>query len=358
MIFVKDDNNKVYLKGTDVELSTAALLSIAGQLQDILEGRLDTVKPVNQKNARVLKSFNTEAGAKYWIQTQEKLGKPVTGAVITKSFDSYGDVSYAGAPVPSAPVHVVVEESMAPVAEVVSVKDADEMFKQMYKKGLIDVSGGMVMLSDKFYALLNDYTQKMLTDTLKAMEVDERGRSYKDVAESVLKATGGGGQSITPDDGGNTSRIDFGSRNESAPGLKISEEEASNHKGNTRQETLTPDGVGDATRQDPGTKGDPAPGLLISQEEADNKNATPTPISDAEAKSKQTKVEGSPQRELAVFKSLGELNGFLGSNKDFEGRPTTHQEKMTLGKRFNYIAVPKAPKDETIGAFGARKARR
>lgn len=358
MIFVKNETgDKVYLKGTDIELSTAALVAIGKDLQEILEGNLETIKPVNQKKATVLKSFQTEGGAQNWINFQKKLGKNVEGAIVVKSFDPYGEVGYADpVPVP-APVHVVIEESMAPVAEVVSVKDSDEMFKMMYKKGLISVEGGMLGLSSKFYELLNKYTEKMLADTLKSTEVDENGRSFKEVGEQVLKASSGGGTALTPDGVGDATRKDHGKAGDPAPGLKISEEEASNLEGDSRAESLTPDGVGDSTRQDPGKSGDPAPGLLISQEEADNKNASPESLESSSKNTDDKSVSASPDRSLSVFKSLMDLNNFLAMNKDHAGRPITMPERAQYGKRYSYVAEPKTPKDETLGAYGGRRIR-
>ena len=357
MIFVKDDNNKIYLKGTDVEVSTEALIEIGKQVEQVLEGNITELPPVNQKKARVLKSFRTQGGAEFWQDTQRKLGKLPENVTIVKSLEMYSDVGYDNPPLPSAPlppVHVVIEETMEPVAEVISVKDSDTMFKMMYKKGLLDVSGGVIMLSDKFYSLLGKFTEKMLTDTLKSAEVDENGRTFRDVGEQILKASPNGAKSVPEDGVGSTKRAD--STTGEADGKVITQEEASNTDAESRKESVPEDGVGDATRKDNSTSTE-APGLLLSQEEADNKNASPEPISDDEAKSKQDSTSYSPERELSFFKSLYEVNSYVRQNEGYKPRPTTLQEKLKFGRRYNYAAEPTPEKDENLGAFGHMRRR-
>lgn len=280
---------------------------------------VDSFKTV-KKSATVLKSFRTEFGAKDWLKTQAKLGTLPEGAIIVKSFDDYDmPVSY----MPPAPVHVI-QESMAPVAEVVSVKDSDEMFKAMFQKDLIEVCNGMISVSSKFYELLNQFACKVISDGMLMKSVTGENEvltklffDYSDIQKAAMTP-------VAEDATGDESRA-------KAPGgepakLAPTEEDASHTKENNS--AIAEDGTGDTSRPGTETTADKAPKLAVSQEDADNKTGTIAAVSDAEAK--------------MYFKSFDQGRQWLKAHPEFHISATTLDEKRERGNKYGYVASIKA----------------
>ena len=279
--------------------------------------------------------------------------------VIAKSLDPYGEVYPTAGPVTGA-VHVV-EESMAPVAQVVSVKDADEMFKLMFKKGLLRVDQSGIFPTEKFYQLLGSFVEQSFNDIMKSAsphdEKTEEGASLVDVlyeANTVLKsAVGGDGAKSVPEDGvGSEARPSEGSAADKAPDLALSQEEADNKNGDGRTDSVPEDGTGSEARAD-GSEGTPAK-LALSQEQADNKNGNNTAISDAEALAKFGKVQVMKASEsVYLFKSLGDFTA-ASRKVSMRGRASNYDERKVAGSKWAYageILEPTAP----VGRWGNKK---
>lgn len=303
--------NSLKLEGLTVEQ--------LAKVHEVLEPVLKSFE-TKKKTATILKSFRTEFGAKDWLKTQAKMGTLPEGAIIVKSFDDY-DMPMGAMPMP--PVHVI-QESMAPVAEVVSVKDSDEMFKIMFKKGLIQVCDGMISVSSKFYELLNQFACNVISDSLLMKSVAGEDETltklfadYSDIQKAAMTP-------VTEDDTGDESRAKAPSGEPTK--LAPTEEEASHTKENNS--AVAEDGTGDTSRPGTATTADKSPKLAVSQEDADNKTGTITAVSDAEAK--------------MYFKSFDQGKQWLKTHPDFNISATTLEEKRERGNKYGYVASPKA----------------
>jgi len=281
-----------------------------------------------QKRAKVLKSFRTEEGANTYLTAMKgRLGE----AFVIKSLDGYDEYcDPVGVPLPALPtqpVHIIVEEDLGIVGDSVVSKNGDDMFAQMYRKGLVQVEHGSVMPSQKFYELLSEFTENAVSTYMKSSnpEADktDTGVPMIDViteAYEVLKSSESGK-------------------------LALSQEEASNTDAPARTESLG-DQKGRVEAPQDGKSGGAsttAPeGQALSQEEADAKNAGErlTPISDEEIKQKTGDVQ--VMKSSYVFKSLVEAQAFSRKNPEFAIiEPSTIKEKNEHGKRFTF-AVRKA----------------
>lgn len=316
----------------------------------------------NPKRAKVLKSFRTGEGAEGYLKIMK--GRLDESAIIVKSLGDYDEVcdgfGVALPALPTPPVHIVVEEDMAPIIETVALKNTDELVKAMIKKGLLETNPGGVSLSEKFYIILNEFTKNAMNDYLKSAteEKTDDGKIMVDVISDIYEVVV-----------------------KSAPGLALSQEEADNKSGSERAESLgdlkgaaANHGDGHASAQ---TGAEPA-GKALTQEEADNKSGdTRTeslgdkkgaaedalgggashgsnpgaglvselgadsdiktiPISDAEVKSNRGEVHVT--KSIEVFKSLADARAFSNRNPGYEVGASTIQEKNHFGKRYTFVA--------------------
>jgi len=316
------------------------------------------------KKATVLKSARTDQGAADFLKI---LGHKYPGAVIVKSLDGYADVSYAGPSSPQMPVHVVMEESMTPVVETVSVKNSDEMFRAMFKKGLLQVGSGGIFPTDKFYTLLGQFVEQTFNDIMKSVtpeeEKNEDGSALIDTLgdamaylKSVAPSVGGGAEAREADGVGPEKRPAGGGKGDTVPDLALSQEEADNKHGEYRTHASPEDGTGSEARPAGGSDGDTVPNLALSQEEADNKNAGIVAISDAEAKSKFGSIQYMKSADdTYLFKSYGDfVAGTRKSTVKYDGRPTNLDERNKHGRKWSYAAV-ELPAEEPVGRWGNKK---
>lgn len=290
--------------------------------------------------AKVLKSFRTEGGAADYIKMTAHRHP---GAIITKSLGDYDSYDMGGMqPTPSMPVHVVIEEDMSPVATTVSVKNADDMFREMYRKGLISADSGMLMPSGKFYELLTKFTEQAMNDFMKSSTPDaektEDGAPMVDViteAYGILKSAGK---------------------------LALTQEESDNKEGDSRTEALgdKKGAAEEAIDGRPAAGGDASPeNQALTQEESDNKSGDNriTPITDAEVKEKMGDIQITKSAaEARIFKSLGDVNAYVKKNPGYYVDSPTLDELDTYGRRYKFVAREYEKKEFT--GYGNRKPRK
>lgn len=330
------------------------------------ESTLSPYVPVTGKKATILKSARFEEGAKDFLKI---LGHKYPGAIIVKSLDPYEIVE---GPMPSSnmPVHVVIEESMAPVVETVSVKDSDSMFRAMFKKGLLSVSSGGIYPTDKFYSLLGQFVEQTFNDIMKSVtpdsELNEDGTPLIDTLgeamsyiKSVAPSVGGGAESVEADGVGPEKRPAAGSEGDTVPELGLTQEEADNKAGDERTKDAPEDGVGPDSRPAEGSAADVTPEMALSQDQADNKNDNTKPISDEEAKGKFGAVQYMKAADdVFLFKSYGDfVAATRKSESEFEGRPSNFEERSAFGSKWAFAAVEKGS-SEPVGKWGNRKKRK
>jgi hypothetical protein len=314
-----------------------------GKKYNVEESALTPVQTGPRVQATVLKSLRTESGAKDYAKL---MSAKYPGAIVVKSLGGYEEcVDLGGAPMPPMPAmtHVIIEKDLAPIAEVVSVKNSDELVRAMIKKGLLTAENGGIFPSSEFYEILGKFSEAALNDYMKAVDPEadktDAGVPMIDVVTEYIGVL------------------------KSAGKLGLSQEEADNKHGDTRTESLGdqktaagPEGSPEA-KTSTGTDADP-PKLGLDQEEADNKNGDgrTTAISDGEAKGKFGDVQITKSVPETYFTALADAKHFIRKNADFYLDSPKLDETEEYGKKYKYVAR-KYEKKEFTG-FGNRKVKK
>lgn len=337
---------------------------------DIMTGDKFTVEPTAltpyfggvPKRAKILKSFRTAEGAAGYVRAMK--GRLDESAIIVKSLGDYDELCDGLGAVlpmpPTPPVHIVVEEDMAPITETVALKNTDELVRAMVKKGLLEPNLGGVGLSEKFFLILDEFAKNAMNNYLKSAvsEKTDDGREMMDVIseiyEIVVKSAPGLALSQEESDnksGGERAEAlgdlkgaaaNYGDGHASAQtgsepaGKALSQEEADNKSGDTRTESLgDKKGAAEEPLGGGGSHGSNAGAGLVSELGADSDIKT-IPISDAEVKSNRGEVHVT--KSVEVFKSLNEARAFSKRNPGYDVGPTSIQEKKEFGKKYTFVA--------------------
>jgi hypothetical protein len=145
------------------------------------------------KKAIVLKSMRTSAGAEDWARLMRSK-YPNAKVVDTETLKSYGSLMDPLGlppvnPMPSAS-HVIMEEDLSPVVNVLKKSDVGEIIKVMMDKGYMEVDSFGPCLTEKWHKMVKDYISSALKDALKSAgeyTYDFDGEVSTD-AEMVIKS--------------------------------------------------------------------------------------------------------------------------------------------------------------------------
>jgi hypothetical protein len=146
-----------------------------------------------KKKAVVLKSMRTSAGAEDWARLMRSK-YPNARVVDTETLKSYGSLLDPIGMPPPTPIpgasHVVLEQDLSSVVNVLKKSDVGDIIKTMMEKGFMEMDSFGPCLTEKWHKMVKDYISTALKDALKssgeyAYDFDGEVSSS---AEEVLKA--------------------------------------------------------------------------------------------------------------------------------------------------------------------------
>lgn len=118
------------------------------------------------KKITVLKSLRTEAGAKDWLKIMKVEDAKVVDSVTLKHmYDDYGYDMPVMAP---AAHHVVLEEDLSTVVEVIDKGEVGEVIKALVDKGFAEIDVGGLCFTEKWYGAINSFISDAVKDSMKS----------------------------------------------------------------------------------------------------------------------------------------------------------------------------------------------
>lgn len=316
------------------------------------------------KKITILKSMRTQEGATdYLARFKNKFPE---GAVVIKGMLD-GEISYGDSCSPSSVYpgggQIVVYETMTEATKHVGSDDVDAFVKALLDKDLVELSGSGLHVSNNMYDLLSDFSKRIFERGLKHKSITGAGA----LAQAIETQDVEGGKKDSEEEKAEEEKELRKSISETLIEVikAMSEKEASNidqgNVGISDAEAFkeTKNKIKDPKAPEQPTTPEPAPEGDLSQEDASNhKGDTRTEaISDKYPVDSENDIENSKGGSKPLFKSLMSAREWQHRNTDYEVQETTFQEKLENGRRYLYKAVKK-PKAEPIGAFGNRKINR
>lgn len=144
------------------------------------------------KNIVVLKSMRTLAGANDWIKAfaHKYAGQGELKVVGTDALKSFGlsDIPEVG-----LPNHVILEQDLSPVVEVIKEGEFGDIVRAMISAGFMEVGASGPCLTAKWYELLDKFVAAALKDSLKNTDASHKLSFSGEVSEEyedAIKALG------------------------------------------------------------------------------------------------------------------------------------------------------------------------
>lgn len=310
------------------------------------------------KKVTVLKSMRTLTGAEDWKKAfsskySEQGEIKVVGTEVLKShYGMDGFEEDFG-----MPNHVILEQDLTPVVEVIKEGEFGDVVKAMVSAGFMEVNGFGPCMTEKWHDLLDKFMANALKDSLKSVDDDHRFQFSGDVSEDVgevLKAIGIVTKAL--EDAEKLANIseapeddEFGHDNPDGEAISDSQVKAAEKKmqGHKDLNQVTEVGISDeevasATQSRDVKKSShgKAPNE-VTQEDVQG-TGEPVALQDEDAAhAVQKAIEGNLSSEDILnktFKSLAEKNAWKNPAPDlYEVRPTTMEDKRKYGKNKSYI---------------------
>lgn len=280
----------------------------------------------------VLKSLRTRSGAEDWARTMSRQ-YPTAKVMDTDTLKGFSDVAYTVDPVGFSS-HVVIEEDLTPVINIIKEGEFGELVKALCDKGYATIDSYGLCLTEKWHeassAFMAEVVDRGLT-TYKSAEdftLPEEYTNYLRAIAGILKSVG------------------------EIPSVPENNE--------TGDEPETPETITDA-QVTAATTAKTAPSTPDVADGLDSETVTDAQVGALTTKSVDEEEKDEEEEEETpvgeVFKSLSSARAWDNPDPSrFYVDSMTFEEKKAKGVRYNYIVREKQQK-APIGAFGNKLIR-